>query len=404
MDFRESPALHAFRLEVRDWLAKNLPPGYGRPGYRGPGDPAERIREAKAWQRKLFDGGWAGLAWPVEHGGRGAGIFEQLVWSEEYARAWAPDLIMLAVGMDLTGPVLIQKGQDWQRERFLQPILEGREVWCQGFSEPGAGSDLAALRCRGELRGDAIVVTGQKIWTSFAQHADWCILVVRTDPNPAKKHQGMTFLLVDMDSPGIEIRPLTEMTGEDWFNEVFFEGVNVPLANVVGEIDRGWDVVINTLSHERASAAPHAKLEAELELLLDLARRTPRGSGFAAQDPNVRQALAGFSAAVRTLKYNAYRNAEIIVRTGHPGPQGSLLKLGWSELDQRVKQFASELLGPYALLGAEDPRAVEGGHWNYELMWSRAASIYAGTSEIQRNIISERVLGLPRTGARASQA
>ncbi len=396
MDFRESDELAALRQEIRSWLKQNLPPGYGVPGYRGPLDPAERIREARAWQRRLFDGGWSGLSWPEEFGGRGFGILEQLVWSEEYARAWAPDMIMLAVGLDLTGPVLIQKGQPWQRERFLEKILTGEEVWCQGFSEPDAGSDLAALRCRGEVKGDEIIVTGQKIWTSFAQHADWCILVVRTDPDVPKKHDGMTFLLCDMNTPGIDIRPLTEMTGEDWFNEVFFDEVRVPIENVVGEIDKGWDVVLETLSVERASAAPHARLEAELEALRVLARRLPYKGGVAAEDPLVRQKLAEASAGCLTLRINAYRNAETVRRTGHPGPQGSLLKLGWSELDQKVKQLAGEMLGPWALLLEGDSLAVDHGHWSHELLWSRAATIYAGTSEVQRNIISDRVLGLPR--------
>jgi alkylation response protein AidB-like acyl-CoA dehydrogenase len=323
-------------------------------------------------------------------------VLEQLVWSEEYARAWAPDLIMLAVGIDLVGPVLISKGKPWQRERFLERILNGEEVWCQGFSEPDAGSDLAALRTRGEVRGDEIAVTGQKIWTSFAQYAQWCILVVRTDPDAAKKHDGLTFLLVDMASPGIEIRPLTEMTGEDWFNEVFFDEVRVPVDNVVGEVDKGWDVVLETLSVERASAAPHARLEAELAALRALARRVPYRGGVAADDPIIRQKLAEYAAGCLALRINAYRNAETVRRTGHPGPEGSLLKLGWSELDQKVKELAGELLGLRALLLGDDARAVDQGHWSHELLWSRAATIYAGTSEVQRNIIADRVLRLPR--------
>lgn len=396
MDFRESPELRAFRREVRAWLAEHCPKEFARPGNRGPADPAERIAFARRWQRTLYDGGWAGLAWPKAYGGRGASVMEQLVWTEEYARAWGPDLIMLSVGTALAGPVLIAKGAPWQRERFLDKILRGEEVWCQGFSEPDAGSDLANLRTRGEVDGDSIVVTGQKIWTSFAQYADWCILVVRTDPNPARKHDGLTFLLLDMRSPGIEIRPLTEMTGEDWFNEVFLDAVRVPIENVVGELGGGWDVVINTLSHERASASPHARLENELALLRELARRVPRGAGVAADDPEVRQRIAAYSAACLCLRVNAYRNAEIVRRTGHPGPQGSLLKLGWSELDQAVKELAVELLGPFGLLMAPDADAVDGGHWSHELLWSRAATLYAGTSEVQRNIIAERVLRLPR--------
>ncbi len=396
MDFRERPEHHRFRMEVRTWLEENLPPGWGTPGQRGPESPAEGFAFAKAWQHKLCEGGWAGLAWPVEYGGRGAGILEQMIWAEEYARAWAPDLISISVGITLTGPVLMSRGQPWQKQRFLPRILTGEEVWCQGFSEPNAGSDLASLRTRGEVRGDEIVITGQKTWTSFARYADWCILVVRTDPEAKRKHDGLTFLLMDMKSPGIEIRPLVEMTGEAWFNEVFFDGVRVPLANVVGEIGAGWSVILDTLSHERVSASPHARLEAELVALRDLARRVPYKGGVAADDPVIRQRIAQFTIELTALRASAYRNAAVIESTGAPGPEGSTLKLGWSELDQRVKSCVVEMLGPYGLLMAGDPRAVDDGHWSHELMWSRAASIYAGTSEIQRNIIAERVLGLPR--------
>ena len=322
MDFRESPEHARFRLEVRRWLAKNLPPGWGTPGYRGPDTAAERMRFTRWWQGRLFEGGWSGLAWPKAYGGRELGILEQMIWGEEYARAWAPDLISLGVGISLTGPVLIAKGKAWQREAFLRKILTGEHIWCQGFSEPGAGSDLAALRTRGDVEADAIVVTGQKIWTSFAQYADWCILIVRTDPNAQRKHDGITFLLVDMQTPGIEIRPLKEMTGEDWFNEVFFDRVRVPLENVVGEIGGGWDVIVNALSHERASASPHARLEAELALLRDLARRVPHGRGVAADDPVIRQQLARFTIEVMALRLNAYRNVATIERTGHPGAAG----------------------------------------------------------------------------------
>jgi alkylation response protein AidB-like acyl-CoA dehydrogenase len=219
---------------------------------------------------------------------------------------------------------------------------------------------------------------------------------VRTDPDAKRKHDGITFLLVDMQTPGIEIRPLKEMTGEDWFNEVFFDRVRVPLANVVGEIGGGWDVILNVLSHERASASPHAKLEAELALLRSLARRVPYGRGVAADDPVIRQQLARFTIEVMALRLNAYRNVATIERTGIPGPQGSTQKLGWSELDQRIKDLACRMLGPSGLLLAGDPLAADGGHWAHEQLWSRAATIYAGTSEVQRNIIAERVLGLPR--------
>ncbi len=319
-----------------------------------------------------------------------------MIWGEEYARSWAPDLISISVGISLTGPVLMQRGKPRQQQRFLQKILAGEEVWCQGFSEPGAGSDLAALRTRGEVRSDEIVVTGQKIWTSFARYSDWCILVVRTDPEVERKHDGLTFLLVDMNTPGIEVRPLVEMTGESWFNEVFFDKVRVPMENVVGEVGGGWSVIIDTLSHERVSAAPHARLVAELELLRQLARRTPRGDGMVSDDPVLRQKFARCATELMALRVSAYRNAGVIEATGSPGPGGSTLKLGWSELDQRVKNLAVEMLGPFGQLTEGDPLAPDAGHWSHELLWSRAASIYAGTSEVQRNIIAERVLGLPR--------
>ncbi len=396
MNFRESPEQEQFRLELRSWLERNLPPGWGTPDFPLPESGEEQIAFVKEWQRKLHAGGWAGVSWPAEYGGRGASMMEQLIFNEEYARAWAPDTVTLGVGMGIVGPTLIACGQEWQKDRFLSKILTGEEIWCQGFSEPNAGSDLASLQTRGELRGDEIVVTGQKIWTSFAQYADWCVLVVRTDASAGSKHKGITYLLADMKSPGITIRPLREITGHAWFNELFFDELRVPIENVVGKLHEGWDVVITTLSHERYSSAPHARLEAELTLLRKLARRVPYRGGVAADDPLIRDRLARYTIEVATLRATAYRNAAMVERTGEPGPEGSTIKLGWSELDQRIKSLAFEILGPYGLLERGDPRAVEGGHWSHELLWSRAATIYAGTSEIQRNIIAERVLKLPR--------
>jgi alkylation response protein AidB-like acyl-CoA dehydrogenase len=395
MDLRDGPEEARFRGEVRSWLLEHLPPGWGTPAFGLPEPMDERVAFAREWQRMLHAGGWAGLDWPREYGGRGASVIESMIWGEEYARAQAPNLIMLSVGPSLVGPTLIDHGQEWQRRRFLEPILTGAEIWCQGFSEPNAGSDLAALRTRGDLVGDEVVVTGQKIWTSFAQHAQWCILVVRTDPN-APRHRGLTFLLVDMASPGITIRPLKEMTGEDWFNEVFFDGVRVPRANVVGEVGRGWDVVVSTLSHERGSSAQHARLEVEVERLCRLAKRVFYRGAPASQHVEVRQRLAELLTGVATLRMTAYRNASTRQETGGPGPEGSIMKVAWSELDQKVKETASEILGLAGLVAEGDPLAVESGYWAHELLWSRAATIYAGTSEIQRNIIAQRALGLPR--------
>jgi alkylation response protein AidB-like acyl-CoA dehydrogenase len=390
MDFRLTAAEEAFRADVRRWLDAALPAFFAVPAQRAPRTAAERIAASKAWQRALYDGGWAGITWPRAHGGRGASIVEQLIFNEECAAAGAPDSINLAVALGLAGPTIMACGTPEQQARFLPRILRGDDIWCQGFSEPNAGSDLAGLRTRGVVDGDIIAVTGQKIWTSFAQYADWCILVVRTDPH-AGKHRGLTFLLVDMKSPGITIRPLVEMTGEAWFNEVFFDDVKVPRAHVVGEIDRGWEVVLTTLAHERGGAAPHARLRRELHALLALARR--RG---AARDPCRRQQLAQLAIEVQLAKLTAYRNVSVLQRTGRPGPEGSIIKLFWSELEQRLMEAACAVLGPHATLAGEEPRGVDGNTWTRELLWTRSATIYAGTSEVQRNIIAQRVLGLPR--------
>lgn len=395
MDLRDSPDEARFRSEVREWLRDHLPEGWGTPACPEPETTAERVAFGRRWQRQLHDGGFAGLTWPREYGGRGAGAIEAMIWGEEYARARAPDLIQLSVGTSLVGPTLIHRGTEAQKARFLPPILKGEEVWCQGFSEPNAGSDLAGLRTRGEVRGDEIVVTGQKIWTSFARHSEWCIGVVRTDPESVR-HRGLSFLLVDMASPGITIRPLVEMTGEAWFNEVFFDAVRVPRENVVGELHRGWDVVMTTLNVERGTASAHERLQMQFRQLVDLARRTPRGDGTAADDPAIRQQLARHASELMILRTTGYRNASQLARRGEPGPEGSILKILWSELDQRIQDTALEILGPAGLVPAGDPAAVGDGFWQHELLWARAATIYAGTSEIQRNIVAQRALGLPR--------
>ena len=394
MDFSFSPEELAFRRKVRDWLRDNLPAGWGTPGYPKLRGAEERVAFARQWQRKLYDGGWAGLAWPKEYGGQALSPLQQMLFNEEYVAAGAPDLIDIGVGPGLTGPTLIHHGTDWQKKRFLEPILRGEEVWCQGFSEPNAGSDLAGLRTRGEVRGDDIVVNGQKVWTSFARHADWCILVVRTDPSAAK-HRGLTFVLLDMRTPGITIRPLVEMTGIAWFNEVFFENVVVPRKLVIGEINRGWDITITTLSHERGSSVPYQRLKHQYESAVALARRLSTDVPLTA-DPIVRQRLAQLAIDVEILRLSAYRNVTQIMRSGQPGPEGSMLKLSWSELEQHIMETAVWLEGPYGQLDEHAPQSFDDGRWQYGYLWSRAASIYAGTSEVQRNIISQRVLGLPR--------
>jgi alkylation response protein AidB-like acyl-CoA dehydrogenase len=353
----------------------------------------DEVAFAKSWLRELNEGGWAGLSWPKEYGGRGSSLLEQLIYHEEYARVRAPSLMSLGVGIALVGPTLMHHGTEEQKKRFLPKILSGDEIWCQGFSEPNSGSDLASLRTGAEIHGNELVISGQKIWTSYARFAQWCILLVRTNP-AAPKHKGITYVLLDMTSPGITIRPLREMTGHAWFNEVFFDNVCVPRANVIGEIDHGWQITMTTLGHERSIGAPHARLMEELRDLIRLAKS--RSTAGRVGDPRMRQKLAQHFIETEILRFSDYRMITQVMRNGQPGPEGSILKLFLSELDQRMKDTAVEVEGPYSQLVKGSPRTIEDGRWQHELLWSRAATIYAGTSEVQRNIVSQRVLGLPR--------
>jgi alkylation response protein AidB-like acyl-CoA dehydrogenase len=395
MEFRLSPAEERFQREVHDWLVANLPAGWGTPGFNKPEAPADKVAFMRGWYRKLHDGGWAGLHWPREYGGRGATPIELFLFSEEYMRMGAPAMIDIGVGPGLVGPTLIHHGTEEQKTRFLPAILRGDEVWCQGFSEPNAGSDLANCRTRADRDGDVFRVNGQKIWTSYARHADWCILLVRTDPT-APKHKGLTFLLLDMRTPGITIRPLVEMTGVAWFNEVFFDDVRIPASCMVGGLNEGWNIAITTLAHERGGSAPHARLGAELRDLMAVARGLRRDGRPVMADPLVRQRFAQAYIETDIVRLVAYRQVSEVMRGGQPGPEGSYLKLLWSETDMRMKDLGIDLEGAYATVDRGDARAVDGGRWQYEYLWSRAASIYAGTSEVQRNIIAQRVLGLPR--------
>ena len=394
IDFATSPEEQAFRASLREWLAANLPEGWGTPRCPKPQGAAEKVAFARKWQRVLYDGGWSGLAWPKAYGGRDLTPLEHLIFNEEYVGAGAPDMIDIGVGPGLTGPTLIHHGTDWQKKRFLEPILRGDEVWCQGFSEPGAGSDLAALRTRAEVKSDRLVINGQKVWTSYARFAEWCILIARTNPGVAK-HRGLTFVVVDMRTPGIRIRPLVEMTGVAWFNEVFFEDVEVPLDMVIGRIDHGWDIAITTLSHERGTVVPYQRLRQHLDALVALAGRVADRLPTATR-ALVRQRLAQLCIDVELLRLSTYRSVSGIMRAGRPGPEGSMLKVLWSELEQRIMEAAGWMSGSHAALDEHAPQALDAGRWQYGALWSRAATIYAGTSEVQRNIIAQRVLGLPR--------
>jgi alkylation response protein AidB-like acyl-CoA dehydrogenase len=388
MEIRFTPAEEAFRAEARAWIEANKP--------RTPRPEDLRARRAYdcAWQRTMYDAGWAGIAWPKAYGGRGATLMEQLIWFEEYARADAPDLSTLFVGLNHAGPTLMACGTEAQKAYHLPRILRGEVVWCQGFSEPNAGSDLAALQTRAVIDGDHLVVTGQKIWTSFGHVAEFQELLVRTDPE-APKHKGITWVICEMNRPGIEIRPIKTLAGNSDFCEVFYDGVRIPLANVVGRLNDGWRVAMATLSFERGTAfvPEQVRLARRVEELAELARTVPgpRGQARAIDDDEIARRLATFRAEVAAMRAMTYRSLSLAARTGVPGPEASLIRLFFSELVQRIDALAMEILGAAGLAG--DPSA---GAWPERYLTGLSQTIGGGTKEIQRNIIGERLLGLPR--------
>lgn len=399
MDLNLSPSELKFRDELRAWLAGNVPKDWD--SRRG--EPAkaqsmeERFEFLKKWQRKMYEAGWAGVSWPKEYGGRGASLMEQVIFWQELAQAGAPPLANV-LGLGLIGPTLIAFGTEAQKKRYLSKILSAEEIWCQGFSEPNAGSDLANVSCAAELQGDHYIVNGQKVWNSYGWAADWCELVVRTDPSQAK-HKGLTVLLVDMKSQGVEVRPLRQMTGETEFNEIFFHDVRVPTENVVGKVNDGWSVAIGTLMHERGSfgAGLQVMYRRNMDRLIELSHSTPRNGGKAADDQVIRQKLAQCYAEIEIMRWNQMRAFSRISATGVPGPEGSIQKIFWSELNQRFQQIAQEMLGPFGQLEQGDPLAIDNGAWSYGYLRTRGNTIEAGTSEIQRNIIGHFVLGLPKS-------
>jgi alkylation response protein AidB-like acyl-CoA dehydrogenase len=395
MDFSFSAEEERFRLELREWLKNNLPPGWGTSAFKMP-KGEERIEFLRNWQRQLYQGGYLGLSWPKEYGGRGASMIELAVFNEEMAKAEAPGPLNV-LGLSMAGPTIIVHGTEEQKKRYLPKILSGEEIWCQGFSEPGSGSDVASIRTKAVLQGDEFIVNGQKVWTSLAQIADWCMLLVRTDPD-APKHRGISYILVDMKSPGVTVRPLRQITGESEFNEVFFEDVRVPRTNLVGELNNGWGVALTTLMNERGTASfgTQARFRIIYDNLVELAKKSTVNGQPATQAPSIRQQLAQHLIDVEILKYNCFRNFTRLLRGGTPGPEGSILKLWWSELNQRMQETAMTLQGPYGQLLRESPWVVESGRWQYNFLRSRANTIEAGTSEIQRNIIAERVLRMPK--------
>jgi alkylation response protein AidB-like acyl-CoA dehydrogenase len=376
LDLTLSPSEEQFRDELRAWLADN------HPGDEPPGDEAA-FQFRRDWQLKLHEAGYAGLSWPKEYGGRGATLIEQAIFGEEMARAKAPSAANV-LGLVMGGPVVIAHGTDEQKQRYLEPILSGEEIWCQGFSEPDSGSDLASLKTRAVKSNGEWVVTGQKVWTTYAHEAKWCMLVARTDPD-VPKHKGLTYFLLDMDQDAVQVRPLRQITGEAEFNELFIEEARIPDENVVGGVGEGWTVAITTLMHERAGlgAVAAAGTKRVLGDLMELARERGVDS-----DPVIRQRLAQLVIEAELLRLNSWRGLTQIMKTGVPGPEGSLPKWQWADLNQAITELAMEIRGEEGPLTDSD--------WTYRFLRARANSIEGGTTEILKNIISERVLGLPK--------
>jgi alkylation response protein AidB-like acyl-CoA dehydrogenase len=377
----------AFREEVRTWLEENVP------REPTPIPLPEQKEFLLAWQRKQFDAGWAGIAWPADYGGRGLSLVRQLIWYEEYVRANAPPTGCLFVGLNHGGPTLIVRGSEAQKSLHLPQILRGDVIWCQGFSEPGSGSDLASLRTSAVIDGDHLVVNGQKIWTSFGNIAEYQELVVRTDPQ-SKRHHGLTWTICDMRTPGITIRPIETIAGERHFCEVFYDDVRIPLTDVVGGIGNGWSVALSTLSFERGTAfmAHQLELSRTVEGLIDVARRIPGVNGKPAiQDDAVAARLGELRADVASMRAMTYMSVSRGLRQETPGPEGTMLALYFAVTSQKVQRAVMEVLGARGL-----QRGGEWDEWVRHYLVSFSHTIAGGTGEIRRNIIGERVLGLPR--------
>ncbi len=398
MDFAYSPQEEAFRKEVRDWLEENmkeLPEWWDNPDVLGPEVDSEEHHQFELWwHRKLYDAGFVGIAWPKEYGGRGATLMEQVVFNEEMATHRAPGPTNM-LGIGWCGPTIMAAGTEEQKKRFLRKMLTAEEYWCQGFSEPEAGSDMANVKTRAVEDGDDFIVNGQKVWTSGGHFSDWSVLLVRTDPD-ASKHRGISYLLLDMHAPGVTIRPLRQMTGHSHFNEVFLDDVRIPKSLMVGEKNKGWYIAMGTLEFERSGISAAIGRESTVKDLIKLAQETERDGQPLSKDPLVRQKLAQFYIEGNVLKYTGLRALTGQLRGERPGPETVVGNLFGVELNQRLQDFAMQLQCPYSQLVRGSKYAIAHGEWQYGFLRSRGNSIETGTTEIKRNVIAQRGLGLPR--------
>ena len=395
MDFSLTPDQETFRQTLRTWLKGNIPREWKHVGSSEI-PRVEAYDLLKRWQNSLFDAGFIGLTWPKEYGGRGLTFMEELILQEEMALAKAPPILNV-LGVGMAGPTIIAYGTEAQKKRYPAKILSCEEIWCQGYSEPNAGSDLAALQTRAVKDGEDWVINGQKVWTSFAQVADWMMLLARTDPS-APKHRGITYFLLDMKLPGVTVKPLRQITGEAEFNEVFFDNVRVHESQVLGDVNAGWQVGITTLMYERLTLgfALQTRLRIALESLIDLGRRMEKHGRAATKEPVLRQKIAQLWIDTECLRVTGARAITKLLRGEMPGPEASAGKMVWVETHQRLQELAMDIEGPYAQLWKGSPWAIDGGVWQHSFLRSRANSIEGGTTEIQKNIIAERVLGLPK--------
>ena len=394
MDFKFSPEDEAFRQEFRNWLEKNIPHDWRDDEELHDPDTTEEFERRRAWHRKLYDDGWMCIHWPQEFGGRGVSLIQQVIYNQELDRAKAPPTVNFQ-GIARVGPTLMQWGTPEQKQRYIPKIPPAEEIWCQGLSEPDHGSDLAAVETRAVDQGDHFLVNGAKVWTSNAHRADFSTLLCRTDPD-VPKHKGLSYLLVDMKSPGITVRPLVQITGESGFNQVFFDDVQIPMANLVGQKNEGWRVAMTNMMFERTIHGGRTDMMVEVRQLAELAKKVDRGGRTAWKDSYVRQSLAGFACEAAALKYTSFRQLTSQLKGLPPGPEGSMMKLGTSGLNLRMQEFAMELLGPYSQFEYQANGAIDRGKWSHRMLAARRSTIAAGTNEIQHNIIGERVLRLPK--------
>ena len=397
MDLSLTAEQEAFRESVRRWLKANIPADWtSRVAATADVPRPEAYDILRAWQGKLYDAGFIGLTWPKDYGGRGLTFVEEMILHQEMALAKAPPILNV-LGVGMAGPTIVAYGTEEQKRRYPAKILSCEEIWCQGYSEPNAGSDLASLQTRAVKDGEHWVINGQKVWTSLAHIADFMMLLARTDPN-APKHKGITYFLLDMKLPGVTVKPLRQMTGDAEFNEVFFDNVRLHESQVLGGVNNGWSVGLTTLMYERLALGfgLQVRLRIALDGLIELGRRMEKHGRNVVKDPLLRQKIAQLWIDTECLKYTGARAITRLLRGEMPGPEASTGKMMWVETHQRLQELAMDIQGPYAQLMRGSEWAVESGLWQHTFLRSRANSIEGGTTEIQKNIIAERILGLPK--------